>query len=327
MSDGGGAPPAGGPGAGPATPAATTPAGAGPAAPAGAGPGARRLFVLLKVAPRPADVYFSASRAAVDATNAEREIGFSDRTALEVARILALEAAAGGGAGAGGAGAGGAGVGAGTAATQTVEVAALSWGPAADEKVLRAALATGATRLLHITTPLDEAAAADPLVVASGLAAALGRGEPWLVLCGDESADESRGAVGPMVAALLGWPFIGGVVRAKWAAGGADGAGGAATLEVEAEEGPNLVSYVVRPPVVLAVNRHGPAPKAASPLQLMKAFRQPVDRLEVEVAAPALKVRSLATTEVKRRLNEPIPGAAEDALAMLWAKLRERRVI
>jgi electron transfer flavoprotein alpha/beta subunit len=293
MSDGGGAPPA----------------------------GARRLFVLLKVAPRPADVYFSASRAAVDATNAERVIGACDRTALEVARILALEAA---GTGAGGAGAGVGGAGAGTPA---VEVAALSWAPAGDEKVLRAALATGATRLLHITTPLDEAAAADPLVVASGLAAALGRREPWLVLCGDESADESRGAVGPMVAALLGWPFIGGVVRAKWAGGGADGAGGAATLEVEAEEGPNLVSYVVRPPAFLAVNRHGPAPKAASPLQLMKAFRQPVERLEVEVAAPALKVRSLATTEVKRRLNEPIPGAVEDALAMLWAKLRERRVI
>jgi len=317
MSDGGGASPAGASpaGAGPATPAAAAPAGAGPATAAGAGPGARRLFVLLKVAPRPADVYFSASRAAVDATNAEREIGARDRTALEVARILAAEAGAGAGADAGTAG---------------VEVAALSWAPEGDEKVLRAALATGATRLLHITTPLDEAAAADPLVVASGLAAALGRGEPWLVLCGDESADESRGAVGPMVAALLGWPFIGGVVRAKWAGGGAGGAGGAsgeATLEVEAEEGPNLVSYVVRPPAVLAVNRHGPAPKAASPLQLMKAFRQPVERLEVEVAAPALKVRSLATTEVRRRLNEPIPGAAEDALAMLWAKLRERRVI
>ncbi|MCL6450157.1 MAG: hypothetical protein K6T75_02555 [Acetobacteraceae bacterium] len=300
---------------------------AGPPAGTGAAPArGGAIFVLLKVAPRPDGVYFSASRGVVDASGAPREVGDCDRRALEAAvRLAEAAGAAAGGAVARKAAAAGGGAAADACAPgPPVEVAALSWAPEADEPVLRVALAAGASSLLRIATPLGPEAA-DPAVVAAGLAEALAGRQPRLVLCGQGSPDESRGAVGPMVAALLGWPLVCGMVRAAWGKGDGEGAG--QVLEVEAEEGSSLVLYRVRPPAVLAVGRHGPAPRTPSPVRLARAFRQPVERLEVSIRAPALKLRSLGTTESRRRLGEPIPGAPAEALAMLWARLRERRVV
>ncbi|HWQ00308.1 MAG TPA: electron transfer flavoprotein subunit beta/FixA family protein [Vicinamibacterales bacterium] len=84
------------------------------------------------------------------------------------------------------------------------EVIACSAGPARVAQVLREALARGADRAIHVEG--DALAAADAVVVADALAAAL-RGEACdLVLTGLQSDDQGFGQVGVVLAERLGIP-------------------------------------------------------------------------------------------------------------------------
>jgi len=89
---------------------------------------------------------------------------------------------------------------------------AISMGPPAAVDVLREALAWGADDALHLT---DRAlAGSDCLVTARALAStvALLDDRPDLILVGASSVDGSTGAVGAMLAELLGLPFAGPVL-------------------------------------------------------------------------------------------------------------------
>jgi electron transfer flavoprotein beta subunit len=69
---------------------------------------------------------------------------------------------------------------------------------------LRRAIAMGLDAIEHVE---DEALdTADSLAVAEALAARLRQLEPQLVLCGKQAGDDDAGAVGPMVAELIGIP-------------------------------------------------------------------------------------------------------------------------
>lgn len=87
----------------------------------------------------------------------------------------------------------------------------ITMGPPTAVDVLREAVACGADDGLHIC---DSAlAGADCLITAKALAAAVrSLGPVDLVLVGRSTVDGSTGAVGPMVAALLGLPFAGPVL-------------------------------------------------------------------------------------------------------------------
>lgn len=90
-------------------------------------------------------------------------------------------------------------------------VTALTMGPPGALDVLREALACGAHSAVHLSDP--RLAGADCLVTAHALAAALRTRGPFdLVLAGHSSTDAATGALGPMVAGLLGWPFLGPVM-------------------------------------------------------------------------------------------------------------------
>ncbi|MBI2887274.1 MAG: electron transfer flavoprotein alpha/ beta subunit [Chloroflexi bacterium] len=84
------------------------------------------------------------------------------------------------------------------------DVTALTMGPPQARTVLTEALATGADRAVHLVDPAF--AGADTLATARALAAALGRLDFDLVLCGRFSIDAETGQVGPEVAELLGIP-------------------------------------------------------------------------------------------------------------------------
>jgi electron transfer flavoprotein alpha subunit len=85
---------------------------------------------------------------------------------------------------------------------------AVTMGPARAVDVLREALACGADEALHLTDP--EWAGADCLVTARALAAAVdAHTDAEVVLVGLSSVDGNTTAVGPMVAELLGLPFVG----------------------------------------------------------------------------------------------------------------------
>lgn len=86
-------------------------------------------------------------------------------------------------------------------------VTALSLGPSRVGEALRASLARGADSAVHINT--DGAETDDALVVASALAEQIKKMDYDVVITSTKGSDSDRGAVGPMLAELLGLPYIG----------------------------------------------------------------------------------------------------------------------
>lgn len=224
----------------------------------------------------------------IDVSEAEREVPLGDRCALEVARSL-----------------------------KPSECVVLSWAPASDESILRQALALGATRLIRIDTPLESHF--DPLVVADGLAQVLRGLGADVVLFGEASGEHGRGVVGPMAAALLDWPHLGPARTVKADSG---------RLLVETWGDGEAVTFLAAPPLAVTVSTDSVSPGKPSPIALMKAFKAPVEAAAVEVRQPVLQLRGTASNEVRRRSREPLESESiGEALQILQAKLRERRVI
>lgn len=268
-----------------------------------------RIFVCIRVVPKSAQVNFSRSQGAIDDAEAEREISAGDRSALALARTIAQEIKGGGWAGDG------------------AEVVAVSWARASDEPVLRQALAAGAIRLQRIeaypTAEVDPVEPSplgpDPLVTARLLSGVLRDQRPDLVLFGEESSDHGRAAVGPMVAELLGLPFVGPVKSLKIGNGRA---------LVEAWTGDRLASLSAALPLAVGVAPEAAAPAKPSPMAMMKAFKAPVEVFPSESPPPTIVVRGHSSNEGRRRENEVLEAPSiEGALEILAAKLRERRMI
>jgi electron transfer flavoprotein beta subunit len=83
-----------------------------------------------------------------------------------------------------------------------------SMGPSQAEEVLREALSLGADRAFHLCDPL--LAGSDSLATARALVRALDLEGPHdLILCGPVTTDGGTGQVGPAMAALMDFPFLG----------------------------------------------------------------------------------------------------------------------
>lgn len=133
---------------------------------------------------------------------------------------------------------------------------AISMGPPAARDVLREALACGVDTAIHLSDPA--LAGSDCLVTARALAEVVRRldGGADLVLVGRSSVDGGTAAVGPMLAELLGLPFVG------------------AALDMSVESGPLLTTVLqadgatatarVRLPAVVAVAERSCAPAKAT---------------------------------------------------------------
>jgi electron transfer flavoprotein alpha subunit len=132
---------------------------------------------------------------------------------------------------------------------------AVSMGPPAAADVLREAVAWGAERAVHLCDPA--LAGSDCLVTATALAAVVrSLGPVDLVLVGHSSTDGSTGAVGPMVAELLGLPFVGPALEITL-----DGRTLHTTLQVEG----GTQTVAVRLPAVVAVAERSCAPAKVAP--------------------------------------------------------------
>src|SRR5690349_5992807 len=81
------------------------------------------------------------------------------------------------------------------------EVVAVSIGPEAVAEVLRAALAMGADRAIHVATD----AVIQPLSAAKLLKAVVAKESPQLVITGKQAIDDDCNQTGQMLAGLLGW--------------------------------------------------------------------------------------------------------------------------
>lgn len=88
------------------------------------------------------------------------------------------------------------------------QVTVLALGPDRVPETVRASLARGADKAVHINTGAEEID--DALVVASAMAAQIKSMDEWdVIFTSTKGSDSDRGAVGPMLAELLGVPYIG----------------------------------------------------------------------------------------------------------------------
>ena len=125
---------------------------------------------------------------------------------------------------------------------------AITMGPPAAVDVLREALAWGVADALHLMDPA--LAGSDCLVTARALASTLALldDQPELILVGASSVDGSTGAVGAMLAELLGLPFTGPVLTLE-----PESSGTTTRLQTTVQHDTGTESVVVDLPAVVAV--------------------------------------------------------------------------
>ncbi len=197
------------------------------------------------------------------------------------------------------------------------EVVLVSLGPAAAVAVLRAGLALGADRAIHVTcaAPLP-----DPRFVARALAAALREdGLPDLVLTGMRSIDAEGWQIPYRIAAHLDWPVVNGVVKFE---PGPDGA----TVQRDAGGG-DVETLALALPCVLGATRGLNQPRYPKLPDIMSAKRKPVKTFAA--AALAGVAADVAADVVGLDLPTPKPparileGDPARAVAELVRLLRE----
>lgn len=148
------------------------------------------------------------------------------------------------------------------------EVTALSLGPARVTEALRSALAKGADKAVHIDT--GSADIDDALVVASALATQIkAQGDIDLVFTAARGTDSDRGAVGPILADLLGLPYVGLVTDIEVA-------GGKITCKRDVEGGATETFSVTTPAVVCGDKGIRGEPRYPALMAIMKAKKKPI---------------------------------------------------
>jgi electron transfer flavoprotein beta subunit len=201
------------------------------------------------------------------------------------------------------------------------EVVAISAGPARAASTIREALAKGADRGVLIED--DRLAAADTLVTARVLAAALRQEECDLVLTGLQSDDAGFGQTGVLLAELLGLPHATIIVEVA-------AEGGSLRLKRELEAG--WFQYIeMDMPALLTIQSGINKVRYATLMGIKKAKSKPLARYAPEELgvslAPSQRVHRLYPP-AKTKQTEMLEGAPDEVAKKLVDKLRfEARVL
>ncbi|MBU1273876.1 MAG: electron transfer flavoprotein subunit beta/FixA family protein [Proteobacteria bacterium] len=195
----------------------------------------------------------------------------------------------------------------------------LSVGPPPVVDVLRRALGMGADRAVHILAP--DQPPPRPATLAAWIAA-WAQGQNFdLILTGVMSEDAMQGAVGPMLAAHLGWPPVTSVVSLK-----VDGH----ALAVEREmEGGRRQRLALPLPALLTVQSGPNQPRYPTLSNLLRAKKTtPLTVDAAGLAAPPDREKVVALTPPeKRRAGLVLEGSAAQKAERLLAMLRERALL
>jgi len=150
------------------------------------------------------------------------------------------------------------------------ELLALAAGGKRQLDALRRAVAMGIDRIEQLgDESLD---GADSLVVAAALAARLRVIEPDLVLCGKQAGDDDRAAVGPMLAQMLGMPYITAAVSLE-----VDPAAGSARIERAVEGGNWMIESGL--PLLVTAEKDLAEPHVPVVTRVMKAMRAKIENI------------------------------------------------
>ncbi|MGL6040328.1 MAG: electron transfer flavoprotein subunit beta/FixA family protein [Deefgea sp.] len=191
------------------------------------------------------------------------------------------------------------------------EVVVVAVGTAANQDVLRHALAMGADRAILVETP----AVVQPLAAAKYLKAIVEREVPQLVLTGKQAIDDDAAETAQMLSALLNWP------QATFASK-IDVADGKALVVREIDGGQETLSLPL--PAVVSVDLRLNEPRFIKLPALMMAKKKPIETLpaaEFGIAAPALEIINIAEPPARKA------GKILNSVAELVAALRTEKVV
>lgn len=192
------------------------------------------------------------------------------------------------------------------------EIVAVSFGTAANQDVLRHALAMGVDRALLVETESE----LQPLGVAKLLKAVADRVQPDIVLLGKQAIDDDAGQTGQMLAALLGvgqGTFISSLeIR-----------GDEALVTREIDGGTEQVA--VKLPAVLTADLRLNDPRFVKLPNLMMAKKKPIESLNAAElstdTAPRLKQVKVSEPPARK------PGIKVNDVQELIAKLHEEGML
>jgi electron transfer flavoprotein beta subunit len=190
------------------------------------------------------------------------------------------------------------------AASEPVEVVAVSVGPEEVDETLRKCLAKGADRAVRIWDAAVEGS--DSIAIARILAAAAKREAPNLLFAGVQSSDQSFASTGIAVAGLLGWPHAA-VVSALTYSPGAK----TAVLRRELEGG-LLHEVEIQCPAVLTIQLGINTPRYASLRSIKQAAAKPIEVLSLaDVGLNTGAVGEAGSLSRVRRMYIPERGRAQ----------------
>jgi electron transfer flavoprotein beta subunit len=195
------------------------------------------------------------------------------------------------------------------------EVVVCSAGPARVQQVIREALARGADRALHVED--DSLAAADAVVTADALAAAMGDEKFDLVLTGLQSDDQGHGQTGVVLAERLGIPHSTIIMDVQVAEGGG-------SLRVKRELEGGWFQWISMPmPALLTIQSGINQLRYATLKGIMAAKKKEIRKVALPGGLqPSQQIVSLALPS-RSKQTQMISGSASEAAKELVRRLRD----
>jgi len=190
------------------------------------------------------------------------------------------------------------------AATQPVEVLAVSVGPDEVDETLRKCLAKGADRAVRVWD--DAIEGSDCIAIARILAAAARREAPDLLFAGVQSSDQAYASTGIAAAGLLGWPHAAVIANLRYAPG-------ARTAAFRRElEGGLLQEGQIECPAVLTIQAGINTPRYASLRSIKQAAAKSIEVLALEdLGLTPADVGEAGSLSRVRRMYVPARSRAE----------------
>jgi electron transfer flavoprotein beta subunit len=166
---------------------------------------------------------------------------------------------------------------------------------------LRKALAMGADKGVHVSD--DAAAGSDSLGYARILAKVAERGGYDLIITGRQSQDTDMGGTGPMLAGMLGMPFVANVVKIEPAGDGK------LTVHRNGDAGREVAEVTL--PALLTANDSLNEPRLASLRGIMAAKKKPLETLTL--ADLGVDTGSVGAAGARVGISEFLPPKARQA--------------
>lgn len=200
------------------------------------------------------------------------------------------------------------------------EVAVMATDSDDADQVLFTALAKGADRATKLVGDEPRAGSGD---LARQLAEAIRPAMPELILTGAQAIDDLDGQVAPMLARLLGLPFVGVVTAVK------PGPVPGTVLAVKELAGGMRAEFEVTLPAVLGVQSAEKPPRYAAVAkvrQMMKTAKLDEQDLAAAPVRPQLEILRLYKPEVPERARM-LEGSAEEVAAQVCDLMAEQGLL